>query len=137
MFEFKPSAMSCTLRHRRRKVAVAAAVVTLYLTLSLFKTPQNDSALTGHAWVHELLAGHPCRFHNMMGISKHVFWRLARELQEFWGLHDSKHVALEEQLAIFLHLCQTGGSNQYLQKRFQCGPETFSKYEQFILSVWW
>ena len=51
----------------------------------MYKMPQNTSVLTGHAWVRELLAGHPRRFYNMLGMSKHVFRTLARELQEFSG----------------------------------------------------
>ncbi|KAG1750961.1 hypothetical protein EDD22DRAFT_735713, partial [Suillus occidentalis] len=51
-------------------LAAAVAVATLpYFD----KIPQHDSILMGHSWVWELLSGHPCRFHNMMGLSKPVF----------------------------------------------------------------
>jgi hypothetical protein len=33
----------------------------------------SESALTGHAWLKELLVGHPDQFCNQMGVSKHVF----------------------------------------------------------------
>jgi len=134
----------CTMPHplRRREcraaaaaAAIAAAIVTSYITPSLFKTPQNDSALTGHAWVRELLAGHPRRFHNMMSMSKHVFRTLARELQEISGLCDSNYIAFEEQLAIFLPLRRLGGPNRYLQEIFQRSPDTISKYEQYTVFV--
>lgn len=120
--------------HRKRKkqlaaavAAYAAAVVTLHYTPHLFKTPQNTSILTGHAWVCELLAGHPRRFHNMMGISKHVFRNLVKELRAHAGLGDTRHIACEEQLAVFLRMCRTGESNRDMQERFQHSPDTISK----------
>jgi hypothetical protein len=107
--------------------AAAATAVVIYMAPQIVKTPQNDLALTGHAWVRELLTGHPRHFHNMLGMSKHVFRILARELQNHAGLGDTKYIALEEQLALFLHLCRTGGSHRDLQKRFQRSPDTISK----------
>ena len=105
---------------KRQKAAVlaaaAAAAVIAYMSSHLVKTPQNTSSLTGHAWVRELLAGHPRRFHNMMGMSNHVFRTLSRELQEYGGLQNSKYIALEEQLALFLHMCRTGGSHRDMQE---------------------
>ena len=119
-------------RERRKALAanaagLAAAAAVMYLMPYLFKTPQNDSALTGHAWVCELLAGHPRRFHNMIGMSKHVFHKLVNELRLYAGLRDTKHIALEEQVALFLHICRTGGSQRDIQERFQHSPGTISR----------
>jgi hypothetical protein len=100
----------------------------MYSTPHLFKTPQNTSVLTGHQWVHELLAGHPCRFHNMMGMSKAVFRELLGELQVHAGLGNTRHIAREEQLAVFLRMCRAGQSHCNMQERFQHSPNTISKY---------
>jgi len=37
------------------------------------KIPYHDSALTGAAWVCELLTGHPKRIRRELGVHKHVF----------------------------------------------------------------
>jgi hypothetical protein len=44
------------------------------------------------------------------------------------GLSDSRHVTLEEQLAIFLHACVTGLTVRHLAERFQRSNETIAKY---------
>ena|SRR5436190_24249952 len=109
--------MPSRLLHRKRKKlvaalsAAAAAVVIAYMTPHMFKTPQNTSVLTGQAWVRELLAGHPRRFHNMLGMSKRVFFKLCIELHVHSGLCNTRHLSLEEQLAMFLYMCRTGGSH--------------------------
>jgi hypothetical protein len=131
-------ATSQRLKQRKRRqhmkraaatvVAYAAAVVTMYFTSYLFKTPQNTSLLTGHQWVHELLAGHPRRFHNMLGMSKAVFLKLLGELRAHTGLIDTRHIACEEQLAAFLRMCRVGASHREMQERFQHSPDTISKY---------
>ncbi|KAH7902755.1 hypothetical protein BJ138DRAFT_978367, partial [Hygrophoropsis aurantiaca] len=59
---------------------------------------------TGAAWVRELLGGHPVRFHNQMGMAKHVFRVLIHELRIYAGFSNSKHTTMEEQLAIFLRI---------------------------------
>jgi hypothetical protein len=51
---------------------------------------------------------------------------LVIELQEI-GLGPSKHVSLEEQLAIFLYASVTGLSIRHLGERFQRSNEIISK----------
>ncbi|KAF9442362.1 hypothetical protein P691DRAFT_681624 [Macrolepiota fuliginosa MF-IS2] len=86
-------------------------MVTIAAVPSLLKTPQHTSILTGYMWVEELLAGHPVQFHNMLGMSKHVYLQLIDELSSIAGLKPSKHVTQEEQVAIFLHMAHVGASN--------------------------
>jgi hypothetical protein len=70
----------------------------------------------------------------MMTMAKHVFWRLLRELQIYGGLHDTKYVTSEEQLAIFLRVCRTGATQWDMQEHFQCSPNTISVFV-FLLSL--
>jgi hypothetical protein len=91
------------------------------------KVPQHTSILSGQGWIDELIAGHDGRFYNEMGMRKHVFWSLLSVLQRDTGLHDTRHVSCEEQLAIFLHYAHRGLSNRALQERFQRSPDTISK----------
>ncbi|KAJ3781030.1 hypothetical protein GGU10DRAFT_252330, partial [Lentinula aff. detonsa] len=45
------------------------------------KEPMHDSALSGHAWLNELLVGHPSVFHICFGMNKHVFLALVIQLR--------------------------------------------------------
>ena len=64
--------------------------------------PSHTSVLSGYHWLLELLTGHPERIHCELGIHKEVFLQLVYELRTM-GHSDSKSVALEEQVAIFLY----------------------------------
>ena len=90
--------------------------------------PVHTSRLSGQQWLDELIDGHNRRFHNEMGIRKHVFMRLVRMLRRDTGLVDTRHVLAEEQLAIFLHYVHWGLSNRALQERFQRSADTITKY---------
>ena len=79
--------------------------------------------------------GHPWRFHNEMGLHKHVFMKLIRVLGRDAGLANTWHVLAEEQLTIFLHYVHRGLSNRVLQERFQRSADTVTKYEFHTLQV--
>jgi hypothetical protein len=91
-------------RHKQRTAAflsavVSGAVVMQYMAPHLVKTPMYNSKLSGEDWVQELLHGHPGRFYDNLGMSKHVFRKLVQELQVYAGLHDSKYITKKEQVA--------------------------------------
>lgn len=89
-------------------VITAVGAAALYYGCPLYdKTPYHTSALMGADWVCELLNGHPECIRNELGVHKEVFLNLITALQE-GGLRSSKHVFLEEQLAILLYTCVTG-----------------------------
>jgi hypothetical protein len=98
------------------------------------KQPYHTSALSGAAWVTELLAGHPERIRCELGVHKHVFYTLINLLRQA-GCRDSKHVLLEEQLAIFLYASVTGLSIRHLGERFQRSNETISKYVHYCFQL--
>jgi hypothetical protein len=116
---------------KRRAAAVtavlaAAALVQRKYLADFNKTARNDSKLTGKAWLDELLTGHSKRFYRSMGMNKHVFKQLLRELIQT-GLHDTRYVTAEEQLAIFLYLAVMGLAQRHLEECFQRSPDTISK----------
>jgi hypothetical protein len=82
-------------------------IIIAYMTPFLDKQPYHTSVLTGHAWVQELINGHPDWIKTELGMRKHVFHAL---LHELWtcGLCDSKYILLDEQVAVFLYTCVTG-----------------------------
>jgi hypothetical protein len=59
-------------------------------------------------------------------MSVEVFDNLVQELRDI-GYQNSKHVSLEEQLAIFLYTCVTGMTIRHVGERFQRSNETISR----------
>ena len=75
-----------TLLHRYHQctiVIASLALIAVDLTLRpvLLKEPYHTSALTGEAWVLELLASHPEHIHCELRVHRHVFDTLISELQ--------------------------------------------------------
>jgi hypothetical protein len=92
--------------------AVIGAVISFAGPLYV-KEDYHTSALSGAAWVLELLEGHPDRIRCELGMSKHVFRYLVSYLQVI-GINHSRGITLEEQLAIFLYRCVTGAYHYHL-----------------------
>src|ERR1700722_8577175 len=116
---------------RRNICAIMAllmsALITLLQTFSCKDPePYHTSALTGQAWVLELLAGHPQRIRCELGMHQHVFVTLIKQLRAF-GHTDSRHISLEEQLSIFLYTCVTGLTIRHVGERFQRSNDTISQ----------
>lgn len=63
----------------------------------------------------------------MFGMRKVVFVRLVHALRQTSGLSNSRWVTANEQVAIFLRIAVTGGSNREQQERFQRGGATITK----------
>ena len=93
-------------------------VTTRLLQLKEDPEPYHTSILTGQGWVEELLSGHPKRIRCELGVHRHMFLALIGVLQELSYGH-SKHVTLEEQLAIFLYMSVTGLTIQHVGEHFQ------------------
>jgi hypothetical protein len=75
--------------------------------------PVRDSELTGHAYVQEVLKGHPTRFLELMRMPKETFLALRDLTIERGLLEDTKKgFTVEEQLAIFLFTVGHGASNK-------------------------
>lgn len=117
-----------------RDSLIAASVVSTLAeeTAKLYDDPAywaqtyHDSALTGQAWVDELIKGHPNRILTELGVRLHVLMCLLAKLVEL-GYTDSQNgVTLREQLAIFLYICVTSLSSRYVGERFQHSNETIT-----------
>jgi hypothetical protein len=101
--------------------------VLLYSSPLYWKQDYHTSALSGRAWVQELIIGHPDRIKSELGMRVHVYLALVAQLRVLCGLNDSKHITLEEQVAILLYTCVTGLSIRHVGERFQHSNETISK----------
>ena len=104
-------------------VNAAAEAVLEYSSSYYNKQGYHTSALTGYAWVLELLSGHPDRIQCELGVRLHVFKNLITNLQNL-GLQDTPEVTLEEQLSIFLYICVTGITIRHVGERFQRASDT-------------
>jgi hypothetical protein len=104
-------------------IVAAGALIAMPL---LERIPYHTSILTGQGWVSELLNGHPDRIRTELGMRKHVYLALVASLRVA-GLTDSRHVSLQEQVAIFLYMSVTGLKIRHVGERFQRSNETVSQ----------
>lgn len=89
------------------------------------KVPYHTSALSGDAWVRELIEGHPKRIRCELGVHLPVFKALIEELRAM-GIGKSRNVTLREKLAIFLYKSVTGLSVEHVGERFQRSNDVVS-----------
>ncbi|EEB92059.1 hypothetical protein MPER_09486 [Moniliophthora perniciosa FA553] len=93
-----------------RIAASAASVINLAaLGASIYasqatRQQYHNSALSGYAWVQELIQGHPRRIYTELGVRLHVFITLVITLRSMGYADSRKGVTVEEQLAIFLYI---------------------------------
>ena len=81
----------------------------LYAEPNYWKQPYHTSALSGEAWVNELIYGHPDHIYTELGMRLDVFLTFVATLQLMGELVTSKFgVTVKEQAAIFLYTCVTG-----------------------------
>ena len=127
-----PTAQLVMLRRKALLIIVVSMLhsawlaVTLYASTWYWKQPYHTSALSGEAWVNELIFGHPERIRTCLGMRVHVFLALVSELR-LHGLKDSRYVTLKEKVAIFLYVCVTGLSVEHVGERFQRSNDTISR----------
>ncbi|XP_059436125.1 protein ALP1-like [Corylus avellana] len=90
------------------------------------RIPQRTSALTGAAFVHEVLHGHPGTCYELFRMKRDTFISLADVLRANY-IQDTRTVSVEESLAIF---CLIVGHRQGMRvaaDRFQHSTETISR----------
>jgi hypothetical protein len=99
-----------------------------YITSLYLHTPYHTSVLSGEAWVQELLARHPKRIWNELGLHRSTFTLLIKAIKApAVSLQSSCHVSIEEQLLIFLYTAVTGMSCTHIGEHFQRSSDTITK----------
>ncbi|KAI3458942.1 hypothetical protein Pfo_015605 [Paulownia fortunei] len=116
-------------------VSVMVGKVISYYENHIVKEPCRDSMYQGHRFVMDVINGHHERCHQLFRMEKHVFLRLAKELQQINLLNDSRELSVEEQLAIFLMTIGHDERNRMLQERFQHSGETISRHFNTVLKA--
>ncbi|KAL1697830.1 hypothetical protein EV121DRAFT_219045 [Schizophyllum commune] len=92
----------------------------------MFPEDYHTSALSGRAWVQELLDGHRDRMHDSLVVRPYAFRKLESELVRLGGLRRSRWVDVTEKVAIFLYQAATNNSIRKVAERFQRSNETIS-----------
>jgi hypothetical protein len=113
------------IRYAALIVSIIVSATANILQSLYVREPYHTSALSGEAWLLELLCGHPNWIRTELGVSLEVFSNLVQELCDI-GYKNSRNVSLEEQLAIFLYMCVTGLTIRHVGERFQRSNETIS-----------
>ncbi|CAH9058439.1 unnamed protein product, partial [Cuscuta epithymum] len=93
-------------------------------TLRMRRLRDNNSALSGHAYTQELLEGSNTQCVELMRVSHVGYVLLCNHFRQRNWLSDSKHISVEEKMAIFL---TTVGNNQRFRvnkRRFQHSTRT-------------
>ncbi|KAJ7226221.1 hypothetical protein C8J57DRAFT_976739, partial [Mycena rebaudengoi] len=84
--------------------SILCLVFALQIYPQYFKTELHTSALSGRAWLKELLTGHPDRIYITLGMRRHVFLALALQIRALGYLESQQaRIELDESLAIFLY----------------------------------
>lgn len=119
------STVQCVQKYAALLVSIVGTATASLVQSMYTREAYHTSALTGEAWVMELLAGHPERIRCELGVSHDVFSELIAELRSM-GYGNSKFVSLEEKLAIFLYACVTGLTSPHVGERFQRPTKTIN-----------
>ncbi|KAJ7188842.1 hypothetical protein C8R46DRAFT_876876 [Mycena filopes] len=102
--------------------------VGLYIYPQYCKTELHNSALSGRAWLTELLKDHPQRIYIALGMRRHVFLALVLQLRLMGHMESqNSRIDLDESLAIFLYTCVTGIAIDHVAERFQHSHSTISE----------
>jgi phosphotransferase system glucose/maltose/N-acetylglucosamine-specific IIC component len=121
---------------RMRWVASIIAALVQYIVLGMMmhvapqynKEDLHTSALSGHAWLNELLVGHPDRIYIALGMHRHVFLALVFQIHALGYMEaQTARIRLDESLAIFLYTCVTGLAIDHVAERFQHSHTTISQ----------
>ena len=124
-------------RRRSRNTLLVASIANVeqYNMTHVDKIPCRTSALTGWAWVTELLSN-KTRCHENLRMSRELFLALCGELVNKYGLEVlERGVRVEESVAIFFQAIGMAKSNRQLCEDFQHSGETISRKFGEVLEV--
>ena len=82
-------------------------VILMYLYVRYFwkrgvkRVRDNDSEMTGHKYMLELLQRNPLQCVEVLRMSRESFVQLCAYFRVNYSLKDSKHVSVEEKMAMF------------------------------------
>jgi len=130
---FKPQQILSTI------ASITVQSISSIILPSLFDyqpIPIRTSALTGREYVDEVLnCKNPRRCQEVLRMKLEVFHFLCSELKSKGRLTPSRHITVEEQIAMFLYTVARAASNRDVQERFQHSGETVSRHFHAVLNA--
>lgn len=87
--------------------------------LRIERIRDTTSALTGHSYTQELLRGSNTQCHQLMRLSRDAYVLLCNLFKERNWLQDSKHISVEEKIAMFLTILGQNDGFREIKYRFQ------------------
>ncbi|GAV65323.1 hypothetical protein CFOL_v3_08838 [Cephalotus follicularis] len=95
----------------------------------------NTSILSRNAYILELLRGSDRQCIELMRMSREAYVRLCRHFRLKLWLHDSRHVSVEEKIAMFLTIIGHNERYVIIKRRFQHSSQTIHKYFHEVLAT--
>jgi len=99
-------------------------MVGIYASSQFDKEPCRTSPLSGREYVAELLTSNERRIYEVFRMPKGTFLDLCDWMVMHAGLHETKKISIEEQLAMFLAIVGHHSTNREVQERFQVSGYT-------------
>ncbi|KAL4556017.1 hypothetical protein LXL04_038652 [Taraxacum kok-saghyz] len=95
----------------------------------------HTSDATGHKLVTNILNGNGKRCYQMFRLHVPVYRQLCKDLVTKYGLTQTRNIAIEESLAIFLVCLAHGCTNRFMQEIFNHSGETISRHFHKVLKA--
>ena len=115
------------------KKRLVVLLLQLLRDSSIDKERVSTSSFTGSLFIQEVLNGSSSICYELMRMEKHGFISLCHMFREKRWLVDSKHLSVEEKMAIFLMTISHNLRNRLLKNRFQHSGQTIHKYFHEVL----
>lgn len=90
--------------------------------------------MSGHHFTLELLQGNDRQCIELIRMSRDSFVRLCTHLRVKGWLKDSKHISLEEKMAMFFMMLGHNQRFSVIKRRFQHSKQTIHKYFHEVLA---
>lgn len=130
-------------RKLQQAVILAASIAVVQATLNNILSflspeepgPKRTLSLKGSEYIRELLESvHPERIQEVLRMKLKPFEALCNIMREEGHLHDTKHIAVEEQLAMFLYMVGKSAGFQDVEERFQHSRDTVHRHFHTVLN---
>ena len=115
--------------------AIAIKGIIMSRKLKNKPKPCRTSSHTGYLFIQDILNGHERRCYEVFRLQVPVFKMLCVDLVQSYGLKPSRHISVEESVAIFLITLAHGCGNRLLQETFSHSGETIHRHFYKVLKA--
>jgi hypothetical protein len=114
-------------------VVAECQVAVKYYINYIEKQPCRNSEETGYSWLIHCMTSKGKTCYQNFRMKPYVFFQLCNVLQHTYGLLHTRHIRLEEPVAICLRILGHGKCNRLVQDRFQHSGETIYRHFHKVL----